>query len=239
MGFIVKEHQPGKAIVIRGVILVLWIGSLLATYYFSTQHIASAYFDEQTHNQLLTKALQQANNRDKQERAKIAVLEKTAQVDRQAKIDLSAEISHLQQYIARLQEDVSFYKSVMSLKKGQTGPSIYSFTASAANDEGNLYHFKVVLTQSGKNKKPIEGQLDISVRGILSNQETTLNLSDIKVMKDGTLPYKFRYYQEISGSLRFPAGFSPRDVVVRLEHKANNKTIRYPASRFDWSKVKV
>ncbi len=236
MAFIIKEHRPGRFRALAIVNAVLWGVSVVLVYQYGMSSGVQRYDEEQKKTRLLHDQLDQTTQVGRDMQARISILERTAQVDREAKIELARDVKAGQEEIARLREDVSFYKSIISPDKGRSGLSVYKFTTMPAGKD--LYHFKMILTQAGKNDNLAEGGVNITVHGILNNQEKALKLSEIRVSKKKPITYKFHYYQEISGSLRFPEGFQPRDVVVTLKRKKGH-VIKNPVKRFDWHKTRT
>ena len=79
-----------------------------------------------------------------------------------------------------------------------------------------LFHFKLILTQRGKNDRLIEGSIKVLFKGVLDGSEKVLELSEVQTADGAELYYKFRYFQELGGSFRFPKGYQPRTVVIKL-----------------------
>lgn len=236
MAFVIKEHRPGRIHLIALVSAALWVVSIILVYQYGLSSGVQRFDQAQEKNRSLHQQLEQNTLAGRDMQAKIAILERTAQVDRQAKVELARNVKTQQDDIARLKEDVAFYKSIISPEKGRSGLGVYKFTTIQAGE--NLYHFKMILTQAGKSDNLVEGGVDITVHGIMNKQETILEFSQIRVTDNKPLTYKFRYYQEINGSLQFPESFQPRDVVVTLTRK-KGRAIKNPVKRFDWHKTRT
>jgi hypothetical protein len=157
-------------------------------------------------------------------------------VDREAKEELARDLNDLQELQADLREEISFYKSIITPPKGKDGLGVYSLKVMPL--EGNMYHFKIVLTQSGKSDSLAQGVVEMRLKGILNGKEKELALKDIRVADTPKLGYKFRYFEELSGSFSLPEGYEPREVTVNLKpSKGKQKTIQ--DNTFDWLNVRL
>lgn len=236
MTFTIKEHRPGRTRLLAVGLIVLWFLSMVLVHQYGF-HTGIKIFDgELDKNYWYQKQLEEATQAGRDMQAQIAILDKTAQVDRQAKIELANNIKSLQNDVVRLREDVSFYKSIISPEKGHSGLNVYKFTTIPAGE--NLYHFKMILTQAGKSGSLAQGSVGIAVRGIMHNREETLELPEVRVSKNDPITYKFHYYQEISGSLRLPEGFQPQDIIVTLTSNKRHKT-KHSVKKIDWQETRA
>lgn len=236
MTFIIKEHRPGRWRIVVVVAILLWLFSVWLMHQYGWDQAIDKFDYEFERNKSLQEKLSSATAANREMHAKIAILERTAQVDREAKVELARNIKLLQGKVAKLREDVSFYKSIVSPEKGHAGIGVYSFKVMDAGE--NLYHFKMVLTQAGKSASLAEGSVGITIAGILNGQEKHLRLSEIQVSKRKGLSYKFHYFEELGGSLRFPQGFSPRVVTIKLKRRKGSK-IKNPVKQLDWINVRA
>ncbi len=236
MAFIIKEHRPGRSVLLITVLALLWVVSVWLVYQYGWDKAVRLLDHEFEKSRPLHERLTDVIGANRGLRARIAVLERTAQVDREAKVELVQEIKELQGQAAELREEIAFYKLIISPGNGKDGLSVYSLEIMPASK--NLYHFKVILTQVGKSSNLAEGEVDMTIEGIFKGQAKRLRLSDIQVPKDRKSTYKFQYFQELTGSLELPEGFIPREVVVKLTRNKGDE-IENPVERFDWLKVRT
>ena len=238
MAFIVKEHRPGRIALLWLLVAVLWSVSIPATYWYSRADVERQVSDQTTRIEELRRQLDAATATHRNQEARMAILGRTAQIDREAKTGVTDQLKAEREKNAELREQVAFYKSIVSPEEGKSGLDVYSFKIARAADD--LRHFKIVLIQAGKNSNVMEGRVDLVVEGTLGGRGKRLELTDVQVPGDELtekLSYKFEYFQELSGGMRLPRGFVPREVVVKLINKgrrANTLT-----KKFDWSKLEV
>jgi len=234
MAFVIKEHRPWRWRVVALLVILVWAISGLIIYEYGWQQANKDYDQAIAVQEKLKEEVEDLTTTNRDMQINISMLSRSAQVDREAKEGIARSIKDLQDKVAELREEVSFYKGIISPEQGKSGLGIYRLTVM---DEGErLYHYKLILTQAGKSDTLAEGEVKITFQGVMDNQERTLSLADIQVSAAGQLSYRFRYFQELGGSFRLPDGFSPRNVVVELLAKKGRKISRL-ARDFDWLEV--
>lgn len=212
-----------------------WLISGFILYEYGWEQAGTAYDQAIGKQGELRAEVEELARENRKMQVAISVLQRSAQVDREAKLGIARSMKVLQDKSAKLREEVSFYKGIVSPEEGKSGLGIYSFKVI---DAGNgLFHFKLILTQGGKNDTLTEGGVRVSFKGVLGNKEKALKLSEVQVSEADKLYYKFRYFQELGGSFRFPDGYHPRKVVIKLLPKKWRK-IGQPTKEFDWPEVR-
>ncbi|MGH8272347.1 MAG: DUF6776 family protein, partial [Gammaproteobacteria bacterium] len=75
----------------------------------------------------------------------------------------------------------------------------------------------VLVRAQGKATKPLAGSCGVTISGEKDGKDTRLSLGE--VMPGGADPIKFslRYFSNLGGTLRLPAGFKPAKVDIRIE----------------------
>lgn len=236
MAFVIKEHRPGKWRIILAMLVSVWVISGWLAYEYGWQQANHDFDVILSQQELLQKELDDLRDTKSQLLTQASRLQRTAQVDRQAKVELAKEVKNFQDLQAQLREEISFYKSILSPGEGKYGLSIYSLEIMRV--KGRLYHYKLVLTQSGKGDNVVAGGVSVVIKGVSQGEEKNLDLEKLRVAESPNLSYKFRYFQELSGSFQLPENYSPRDVTVRLAPQSGKRSKR-PVRTFDWQKVEV
>ena len=236
MAFIIREHRPGRWRTILAVVIGLWFASGWLAYETGWNQSGSDYSQAVAEKQALQEELGKFQALNSELQASVSRLQRTAQVDREAKVELAKEVKNFQDQQAELREELSFYQGIISPEEGKSGLRIYNLSVIQA--EGSLYHYKLVLTQSGKNDNLVIGGAKITIQGILQEKEKNLDLGKIQVAGSGQLSYKFRYFQELSGSFHLPEHYNPREITVRLTpHSGKNSN--KPVRTFDWQEARL
>ena len=77
-------------------------------------------------------------------RRRVAVLERSGQIDRQASANIRAEFKQLQDEEQRLREEINLYRGVMAANQVDRGLTIQSFKLRKISSAGR-YHYRLVL----------------------------------------------------------------------------------------------
>ncbi|HVL01232.1 MAG TPA: DUF6776 family protein, partial [Dongiaceae bacterium] len=128
----------------------------------------------------------------------------------------------------------SFYKGIMSPEGSEKGLRIQRLEVTPTADTGR-YRFKVVMTQVADNGDAITGTVQVRITGMREGVKETLRFDSITAdpaTGDG-LPFNFRFFQDVSGELQIPTGFSPEQVEVIAQAKGRKAT--QLDRRFDWN----
>lgn len=149
-------------------------------------------------------------------REQLAIFEKGDEIDRRTSEDLRETVTVLGLTVTRLEEEVAFYKGIMSPEEGEEGLKIHSVDITPT-DNPSEYNYSVTLAQVKTNSNVVRGRVLLSVTGVQNGETMTLTLQSLSDEADSNGPeYKFRYYQEITGVLTLPEDFTPEQVQVVL-----------------------
>ncbi len=163
-------------------------------------------------------------------RQEIADLRVGGEIDDKANEEVRQTIESLQERIAQLNEEISFYKGVMLPNVASKGLRIERLDVSS-NAPGRV-KYSLLLTQVVDKHDYIQGGVKISLVGQLGNQEKQFLLSELDKEKDEAIRFRFRYFQNINGELMLPDGFEPREVMIVAQSSGSNA--QRLEKRFDW-----
>ena len=93
---------------------------------------------------------------------------------------------------------MTFYKNILSDSSAAGELKFYSFRLSKGA-RPNEYDYHILLAQSGRNNKPVQGQLQFTLN--LPQGNTTALQSQIN---GGGIKVNFKYYQRLDGSIIVP-----------------------------------
>lgn len=164
---------------------------------------------------------------------KVGILEKGGEVDRQAANEVRETIRELKIQVAGLEEEVSFYKGIMV--PGDKPAGLQIGKVSVAQVEGRQYRYIVTMTQIAERRRQVSGTLIMNLIGQTEGKAQTLPLHELnsKVPAKGSR-FRFRYFQELQGTLTLPEGFEPQQIKL-LVQSAGKKPQRVEQT-IDWPK---
>lgn len=164
-----------------------------------------------------------SENEIAQLRQQVANLSLGSEVDQRASEEVRAEVIALKAQIAVQQEDIGFYRGLMSPTENSRGLTIGSWDLSRAS--GGEYQYKLVLQQLATIHNVLNGSVGINVIGYQNGDKVTYTLKELSEQNQyGRIKLKFKYFQTINGRLQLPEGFEPDYVEVMAESHGSNAT---------------
>ncbi|MEM7100833.1 MAG: DUF6776 family protein [Pseudomonadota bacterium] len=169
---------------------------------------------------LLSEDLAQTQDRMHQLEERLVDAELTAQVTSEAADDLREDLAQMQATNQKLQEEVTFYKSLMapgSLKKGLDITELEL----ARRQNPASFDFQLLLTQVAQRRSFIAGDVRLDIVGFLEGDpaEVVLSLTEVAPIEKYPLKFKFRYFQDLTGSLTLPEGFVPKRILITAQQQ--------------------
>ena len=166
---------------------------------------------------------------------RIAVLERSEQVARAANGDLQQSLRDRQEEIAALRADLAFYSRLTN--GGRLEALSVHGVHLQAGAAPRVYNFSVTLTQTLKSGQIASGRVRLSVNGVQGGKLTALGWGEIAPNQEGSgLAFSFKYFQQISGTLMLPEGFTPNR--IRVEADAGGEMGRAD-QEFTWADALV
>ena len=165
-------------------------------------------------------------------REQVAILERSGQIDRQAADSVKSELGQLEEELQAAREEVEFYRGIVSPGDVKPGLRIHRFTL----EEGatpSEFHYDLVLTQLKRNDKAISGVVDWRITGSTPDYQTEIGLDRVTDPAVKVLKFRFRYFQELAGTIRLPEGFTATRVVLTIKPSGKGRAEPVVQS-FDW-----
>jgi hypothetical protein len=161
--------------------------------------------------------------------AREAVLQREADVLRQANGLLREQESGRQAELNTLQSEVDFYRRLAGTGGAQTGLDVYRAELLTTASE-RVFQFVLTLTQNIRRASIITGKVRIDVEGTLDDRPVTLFWS--QVGGDEPEPsFRFKYFQQLEGYVSLPESFHPLQLMISLEAKDTSSAVQ---RSYDW-----
>lgn len=236
--YVVTRHRPGQRL--RRAVLVLVLASVAGVAGYGAG-LAQGGFELAGGNRApapdvrLQQQLQGLREQYAVAKQQLANLERGKLIDRQALDQARTTIVDLETRVASLQSDLTFYQNIMAPSEISKGLQVDNFTLVPAR-RSRSYRFKLVLTQVGNNKSYIKGLVAVNVIGEQEGTKEVIALRDLSEdIEDLGVKFRFRYFQDVEGTLTLPESFKPLEiqVVAQAEGKKSSQAER----TFDWDDV--
>ncbi len=135
-------------------------------------------------------------------------------VDRRALELVRLEMAAQKEYTSDLEEDLRFYKSLMSPQGLASGLSARAPELVALDGTGR-YAFRIVMVQAARKHQLVKGSLSLEVNGLFGEEQVSYTLAELADDPvDGELALEFRYFQAIEGDFTLPDGMEPTSLTV-------------------------
>lgn len=229
---IVVPHRPLQTFLLRATFIVVMIAAAAAAYFYGFMTGARENGDARGERDMLQDALAGMEVENRALRDQLSNLEQTGTVDQQALDSVQQTIVGLREKISQLEEDVLFYKQIMSPENDESGLVIGQLDLVATDVPGTI-RYKMELKQQGNNENLINGHARINLVGIRDAQEVSIPLSEVSTSEqDEEIRLQFRYFQNIEGELVLPENFEPTKVqILAVAEGDNAKTVQ---KSFGW-----
>ncbi len=159
-------------------------------------------------------------------------VEQASLVDRQALVEVREMMVGLRETNAQLEEDVLFYRQIMSPENDETGLVIGQLDLSGTEEE-NRIRYHIELKQLANNENLISGYANVNIIGVQDGNEVSFPLRSLAQDESQLdIRLQFRYFQNIEGELIIPENFIPEAVqILAVSQGENEKTVR---KNFAW-----
>ncbi len=165
-------------------------------------------------------------------RERVAILERSSQIDQQAAQDVKADLGQLEMKLQAAREEVEFYRGIVAPGDVQSGLRIHRFNLERGTAPGK-YHYELVLTQLKHNDKYVTGVVDWIIAGLLLGEPGEVALAGVTSPPVKQLKFRFRYFQELAGTIILPEGFEAEKVTLSIKPGGKGKSEPVKET-FDW-----
>lgn len=163
--------------------------------------------------------MQQMMQENQTLQSRMVQIERQLQVERAAQSNLAKELVSLQDEGMHLKEDVVFYKSILNDSPGESQVKVYSFKLSKSGEQ-DKYDYRVLLVQSGRHEKMVQGRLNLSLIATQSGKAVVLPVTEGVAQP---IKINFKYYQVVEGSFAIPASTSVQAVEASFVETGANQ----------------
>jgi len=168
-------------------------------------------------------------------RSQLAILRTGREIDDETYSQVKANLGDLQARIQAQEEELVFYRGIVSPQDGVAGLRIQSLDALPADGE-RRYVLRIVLVQAIVHSRRVGGTVRLQLEGVSDGQTVSLDVA--KLVADGDdydMAYEFRYFQGLECEIVLPVGFEPQKLAVEIapsEQRAERQS-----QSFEWAAI--
>lgn len=157
-------------------------------------------------------------------RNQLEVERKRHELDRRALEMVRSEIAGDKAQIAELEEELRFYRSLMTPGSIEKGVSLRA-PELVQNSVSNKIALRIVVQQKARKHEMVKGKLIVRIIGDLAGQQVSYSLSELaEGVESEAVTLQFRYFQSVEGELLIPQGFEPKQISVTATTTKPQKT---------------
>jgi hypothetical protein len=165
----------------------------------------------------------------------VALLETSRDIDRATYAQVESNLSSLQARIQAQQEELEFYRGIVSPDDGVAGLRVQGVEASRLDREGEFV-VKLVLVQAIVHSQEVSGAVSLRLTGVRNGEPAEYGIRELATERSlDELDYGFRYFQGLEVRIRLPDGFEAERLLVDVvpsEPRAEPVT-----HEFSWSDI--
>ena len=207
---IVVPYRPGRRFVLVALLVLGVAVSAVGGFMFSYSNTLRSQQSEQATQQELNELLIGAETKNSELRRQIAILDRSSVMDQLATEEVQETIIGLRDLVAQLEQDIVYYRQVVSAETEDTGLIISQLDIDVTR-ESNRYRYKLVLRQQDADGDTfLTGHVNINLVGSQGEEKQILSLRDLSAEQDQLdIRLRFKYFQNIEGELVLPENFVP------------------------------
>jgi hypothetical protein len=167
-------------------------------------------------------------------RRQLAIVETAGDIDRATYTQVESTLGGLQAQIQAQEEELVFYRGIVSPQDGVAGLRIQSLEVLPSDGEGR-YLLRLLLVQAIVHSRRVAGAVKLQLEGVQDGQTASFDVAELIAPGEAyDVAYEFRYFQGLEAELALPVGFEPQRVLVEIwpnETRAEriNQTFEWPA----------
>ncbi|MGH8112078.1 MAG: DUF6776 family protein [Rhodanobacteraceae bacterium] len=130
-----------------------------------------------------------------------------------------------------LKQEQAFYARLIGIDGDRSGLGVHSIVLTPVK-KTDAWNFTITLINTAKNADPARGNLTLAVEGVREGKLTTLDWAAMSGSHaKGGIPFAFKFFQQLQGSLALPKGFVPNRIAITLHPDRGTAVTR----KLDWS----
>lgn len=165
---------------------------------------------------------------------KFAILKRTTEVEYQAYKKIKQSLNIMEIRMMELNEELSFYKSIISPSDMQPGVNVQDLRISESTVQGK-YPYRLVLTQNSGHNQIVRGSVRLKILGEKDGKSVNYSLNDLSNNEQNLMEFSFKYFQRFEGNILIPEGFKPIRLIIQINIKG--KRLRTVQQSYNWNKV--
>ncbi|WP_428100044.1 DUF6776 family protein [Candidatus Rariloculus sp.] len=168
-------------------------------------------------------------------RRQLAIFETSREINRETYAQVEADLGNLQAQLQASEEDLAFYRGIVSPQDGVVGLRIQNLEIQRSGPERH-HMLSLLLVQAIVHSEEVKGTVQVMMSGNIGGEPAEFDLGQLVVNAGSDLlTYDFRYFQSFEEQLVLPDGFEPD--IVEVSIRPTSPLGEPVTQRFQWSVV--
>jgi hypothetical protein len=224
--------RTGRPAWIYALAALLGVGSLYLVFELGRYQSGYSLLDQRRERATLVAGLAEERGISDELRRQLAIAETAGDIDRATYSQVESTLGELQAKIQAQEEELVFYRGIVSPQDGVAGLRIQSLEVLPSDGEGR-YLLRLLLVQAIVHSRRVSGAVKLQLEGTQDGQTVSFDAAELVVPGEPyDMAYEFRYFQGVETELALPLKFEPQHVAVEIwPNEARAERIN---QTFDW-----
>jgi hypothetical protein len=211
---------------------LLGVGSLYLAFELGRVESGYSLLDHRRERGALAEQLADERSVSDELRRQLAIATTAEEIDRATYKQVESTLGELQAQIQAQEEELVFYRGIVSPQDGVAGLRIQSLEVLPSDGEGR-YLLRLLLVQAIVHSRRVAGAVKLQLEGTQDGQTVSFDAAELITPGEPyDMAYEFRYFQGLEAELSLPSGFEPQHVAVEIwPNEARAERIN---QTFDW-----
>jgi hypothetical protein len=213
--FVVRSYAPKRRALILGSAVVLALLLLYGAFELGRYDAGFRVVDSVRGALAASARIRKLEAENDLQREQLAAADVARRVDHEGYKDVQQSLGEMQNRIARLSQDLSFYRGLVQ-PDSPVHVKVQQMQIVPESAAG-AYRLKFVLVQtSNKPDNTVAGNTVLSIDGLLHGKPLTLSYAQVTPNHRAGLAYSFKYFQDYDEPVQLPMGFEPTRIGVEI-----------------------
>lgn len=205
----VRPYRPVRTAIISVLVLAAIVGASWAAYTMGVRDGGYAAERARATEARLRVQVSELRERVGELARRNTLLQRAERIERDARERLRGVIEERDETIARIEEELAFYRNLVSPSKMEAGLKVRRIQLDEIPGVERSYRYELVLSQLNGGDDYAAGEVTLRFDGQRGGEPATVPLDEMTIDESPQTKFRFKYFQTLSGRIRLPEGFEP------------------------------
>ena len=230
---VVVPHRPWRRLFFVLMLVVGVAASAFGGFMYGYYEAVLTQETVQAAEEELNQELTELRARNAELQREVTILDRSSVMDQRANEEVQETIRNLREQVVRLEQDIVYYRHVVSEETESSGLVIDQLNIQATF-QPDRYRYKLVMRHKDTDGDVyLNGHVNVNVVGRLDGEQVVIPIRELSEDEEQLdIKLRFRLFQKIEGELALPAGFEPEQIhIAAISTSPANKSIN---KNFSW-----